>query len=300
MEPKTNFNEEVNVEELGFPEISTEPTGNDVKFESEPKVEFKEPVVEPTIPTEVPVSLTEPAKEKEPEINQDVKVTNPPTRHTEESDIQFNLRKQIYDAGQAKAMTTSDEEKSFLSQHIKELRTNLAKSSVTTPVKVTQETVEATPSQPVDEIAQAKKVLNDMGYISREDLPQYVNELIQGQSRQSEQQEATRDFYGLRKDIASNPAQREALERLVVEKFNISPQSTKQDLLIAMDMAAGYLFPKQNLAPAARQAADKRDLVSFSSNTKSEGTPSGVDDSTRKELISAGWSNDEIDREFAS
>jgi len=112
-----------NVDELGFSEPSTETTENepqDVKFESQPQVEFKPEEVK----TEEPTEVIEPEKPLE-EPKNDVKVTNPPTQYDGESDIQFNLRKQIYDAGQAKAMATDPEEKSFLSEHIKGLRKQL-------------------------------------------------------------------------------------------------------------------------------------------------------------------------------
>lgn len=289
---------EVNVDELGFSDPATD------QPENEPAAPA--PAVTPEPATPAPVEPTTKSTPPVPDtpaapVTSDVKVTNPPTQYEGESDIQFGFRKQIYDAGQAKAMAETDEERSVLSKHIKDLRKGLAAANQQpAPQPQAQTPVETTQSQePVDEIAQAKKVLNDMGYVSKDNLQQYVQEIVQGQSRQSEQHDAIRDFYSQRKDIATNPAQREALERLVVEKFNITPQSTKQDLLLAMDMGANYLFPKQNQTVAARQAADKRDLVNFSSNTTANADQKGVDDKTRSELKAIGWSDEDINSQFA-
>lgn len=281
-----------NVDELGFSEPSTESTENepqDVKFEPTPQVEPKAPeekVEEPKAEVKQETPTEEPKS--------DVKVTNPPTQYEGESEIQFNLRKQIYDAGQAKAMADTEEEKSFLSSHIKGLRKQLGKQEPVISPKVEATQSQPTTEEPANELEQAKKVLDEMGYISKDDLPKYIQEVVQGQSKHVEQQDAVRDFYNSRKDIASNPIQRDALERLVVEKFNITPQSSRQDLAVAMDMAASYLFPKTNSAIAAREAADKREIVGFSSNTKSESMSSNVDDSTRAELKSMGWSDEDI------
>lgn len=282
-----------NVDELGFSEPSTESIENEIKdekFESTPVVELKTPEVKVE---DVPAEIKQEEKPLE-EPKSDVKVTNPPTQYDGESDIQFNLRKQIYDAGQAKAMADTEEEKSFLSNHIKGLRKQLGRPEQSISPKVEATQSQPTIEEPVNEREQAKKVLDEMGYISKEELPQYIQEVIQGQSRHVEQQDAVRDFYNTRKDIASNPIQRDALERLVVEKFNITPQSSRQDLAVAMDMAASYLFPKTNSAIAARVAADKREIVGFSSNTKSESMSANVDDTTRNELKSMGWSDEDI------
>jgi hypothetical protein len=77
----------------------------------------------------------------------------------------------------------------------------------------------------------------------------------------------------------------------VVDKFNITPQSTKQDLLIAMDMASSYLFPKNDTrSQRAAASADKRDLVGITSNTQSVPTTNKADERTAAGLKEVGMS----------
>lgn len=281
--------DQFDVETLNFPEPTTEATpvaqeGND------------KPVTEtPSVPeTPVETVVAEPVKvETTPEI----KISDPPSKYEGESDIQFNLRKQIFDAGQAKAQAESPEEKSELAKHIKGLRTELAKNHKSEPVQPAQriETSESqvTPEQSEEELA--KEALRKMGYVSKDEIEAMVNNLVATKSTQDEHLSATREFYSSHKDIAANPAQREALERFVVEKFNITPQSTKQDLMIAMDMARGYLFPKNDTrAQRATESASKRDILNVSSNTQSVPTTSKVDEKLQAGLKDAGLTDAEM------
>jgi hypothetical protein len=276
MEPK-----EFDVDALNFPELTTETTGNDAQ------------VVEQETPKESTpeqVTKTEETSVEAPKdpVTPEIKISDPPSQYDGESDLQYNIRKQIYDAGQAKAQAETPEEKSALSQHIKSLRKELAinhKSSDATPAP---EKIETNQSQESTEEEQAKEALRKMGYVSKDDMLAEVQALIASQTRQAEHMTATQEFYATHKDIAANPAQKDVLERFVVERFNITPQSSKQDLLVAMDMARNYLFPKNDTrSQRAAQSADKRDLVSFSSNTQSAPAVSKTDEklsSTMKEV----------------
>lgn len=277
MEPK-----EFDVDALNFPELTTETTGNDTQ------------VVEQETPKEsVPeqVTKTEETSVEAPKdpVTPEIKISDPPSQYDGESDLQYNIRKQIYDAGQAKAQAETPEEKSALSQHIKSLRKELAinhKSSDATPAP---EKIETNQSQESTEEEQAKEALRKMGYVSKDDMLAEVQALIASQTRQAEHMTAAQEFYATHKDIAANPAQKDVLEKFVVERFNITPQSSKQDLLVAMDMARNYLFPKNDTrAQRAAQSADKRDLVSFSSNTQSAPIVSKTDEKLSSTMKEAG------------
>lgn len=280
------------VEALNFPELTTEPTGNETQVEV-PKVEVTpvEPTVAPTVKEEpVAEPVTPEPTQKDTTPTEAIKISDPPSKYEGESDIQHKLRTDIWLAGQAKAQAESPEEKSELAQHIKGLRKELAithKSETVTPTEI-QKPIETNESSEED---LAKEALRKMGYLSKDEVAQMVAETIANQSKQSEHLSATQEFYSSHKDLASNPAQRQALERFVVEKFNITPQSTKQDLLVAMDMAASYMFPKNDTrSQRASQAEDKRALVGITSNTQSVPTTNKADEKTSAGLKEIGLS----------
>ena len=286
------MNEETfDVDSLNFPEDTTETTGNET-VTPEPKVE-SDPVVE--TPTAEPVKETAPVTEEKPA---EIKISDPPAKYEGESDIQYNLRKQIYDAGQAKAQATTPEEKSELANHIKGLRKELAinhksSESVQTPKIETNESQTVAEEQSEEELA--KIALRKMGYLSKDEVEAMVQNLVTTKQTQEEHLSATREFYSSHKDIAANPAQREVLEKFVVEKFNITPQSSKQDLLVAMDMARSYLFPKNDTRSArANESASKRDILNVSSNTQSVPTVSKVDEKLQSALKEAGMSAEDM------
>jgi hypothetical protein len=266
---------------LNFPELTAEPTGNDtqeVKPVETPVEVVVEPVIEST-PVEIP---------KDP-VTPEIKISDPPSQFEGESALQFNIRKQIYDAGQAKAQAETPEEKSALSQHIKSLRKELAINHKSTDAISAPEKIEASQSQEVSEEEQAKEALRKMGYLSKDEVAQMVQEITASQSKQAEHLTAAQEFYATHKDLSANQAQRDVLEKFVVERFNITPQSSKQDLLVAMDMARSYLFPKvDNRAQKAAASADKRDLVSISSNTQSAPSVSKVDEKLQSTMKEAG------------
>lgn len=293
--------EKFDVDALNFPELTTETKGNDQAVTDSPKVE-SEPIVpavetkpEPEIETKVEVKSTE-VTPTDP-VPTEIKISDPPSQYEGESEIQFNLRKQIFDAGQAKAQANTLEEKSELASHIKGLRKELAVNHKSSEAVQAPEKIEANESQTQGQSEEelAKIALKNLGYLSKDEVEQIIRENIANQSRQDEHLSATREFYSTHKDIASNHAQKEVLEKFVVEKFNITPQSTKQDLLVAMDMARSYLFPKvDNRSAKANESAAKRDILNVSSNTQSVPTSSKVDEKLQAGLKEVGLTDKEM------
>lgn len=278
--------EQFDTDALNFPELTVEPTGNEPQVE--PKVETPTLPETPVIPVVVEPDKTEPTLKEEPV--KEILISDPPSKYEGESDIQHKLRTDIWLAGQAKAQATTPEEVSELAQHIKGLRKELAINHKSETVTA-QPKIETNESPEKSEEDLAKEALRKMGYLSKDEVAQMVADSIANQSKQSEHLTATQEFYSSHKDLASNPAQRQALERFVVEKFNITPQSSKQDLLIAMDMAAGYMFPKNDTrSQRAAQSADKRDLVGITSNTQSVPTTNKADEKTNAGLKEIGMS----------
>ena len=273
--------ETFDVDALNFPELTTEPTGND----TQEIVEQSEPQKE--LPVEI--KTEQPVETPKDTVTPEIKISDPPSQFEGESDLQYNIRKQIYDAGQAKAQAETPEEKSALAQHIKGLRKSLAINHKSSDA-ISAPEIEASQSQEaLNEEEQAKEALRKMGYLSKDEVAQMVQETLASQTRQAEHMTAAQEFYATHKDIAANPAQKDVLEKFVVERFNITPQSSKQDLLVAMDMARNYLFPKiDNRAQRAAQSADKRELVSFSSNTQSAPAVSKTDEKLASSMKDAG------------
>lgn len=283
---------EFDVESLNFPETTTESTGNDTPVTETPSV--------PETPVEPAVEKVEttPAQVKEV-TTPEIKISDPPSKYEGESDIQFNLRKQIFDAGQAKAQAESPEEKSELAKHIKGLRTELAKNHKSTetvstaPQRIETSESQVTPEQSEEELA--KEALRKMGYLSKEEVEAMVQNLVATKSVQDEHLSATREFYSSHKDIAANPALKAAIEDFVVQRMNITEKSSKQDLLIAMDVARNYLAPKNDTrAQRASESASKRDILNVSSNTQSVPTTSKVDEKLQSGLKDAGLTDAEM------
>lgn len=244
---------------------------------------------------------SEEVKETPVEQSKEVSISNPPRRHGNETDIQYSLRTQIWNAGQAKAQAETEEEKSLLAKHILGLRKELAKSSSQqTKVEATQsQETTKTESETTNEVSdeeQIKAAIKKMGFLTAEEAEARALDIVNKTTRGQEHSSAIQQFYQSRKDIATNPVQREMLEKLVIEKFNITESSSGNDVLVAMDMAASYLFPKtDNRASNAQAASEKRDLVNFSSTTK--GDIQGIDKNdkkTRDTLKDIGWTDEDL------
>lgn len=276
-------------DELGFPSLEETQPAPEAENHSvaEVKTEAKEEIPE-TVKETVVTPTTEEVK--------DIKISNPPVQYEGESDIQFNLRTQLYNAGQAKAQAETDEERSVLSKHMKDLRKEMGKNSVSpkqesaNEFKTTPETSEKTEDFSQTEEEAAKIALKKLGVPDKDEVLNLVKEMIQSQKTEIEHSSAINEFYSKRQDIASDPEKVKMLENVVIQNFNVSPQTSKQQLLIAMDMAASYLFPKANKSAAVNAAAEKRDLLNISSNTQTVKTVDKNDERTSATLKEIGMS----------
>lgn len=272
--------------ELGFPsleETQPAPEVKEIPIEAEVKTE--------TIPKEESVKETVVTPDKNEEVK-DVKISNPPVQYDGESDIQFNLRTQLYNAGQAKAQAETDEEKSVLSKHMKDLRKEMGKNSLSPKesAQTTPETPEKTEEFSQTEEEAAKIALKKLGVPDKDEVLNLVKEMLQSQRVEADHSSAISEFYSKRPDIASDPEKMKMLENVVIQNFNVSPQTSRQQLLIAMDMAASYVFPKTNKSAAVNTAADKRDLLNISSNTQTVKTVDKNDERTSAALKDTGMS----------
>lgn len=296
------------VDSLGFSETideSSEATETNTESAETVKETEKEPDTKQEVKEESQETKVEETKEVEPDTEkkaEDIKISNPPKKYEGETEIQHNLRTQIYNAGQAKAQAETEEEKSLLSQHISGLRKELAKVSSQQKVEATQlpETKVTETSDTTNEVSeeeQIKTTLKKLGFLTAEEAEARALEIVNKATKSQEHDSAIQKFYQTRKDIASNPEDRKTLENLVIQKFNITENSSGSDILVAMDMAASYLFPKtDNRSSNAQSAAEKRDLLNFSSTTK--GDTKGIDKNDKKAkdaLKDIGWTDEEME-----
>jgi hypothetical protein len=252
--------------------------------------------------TDVEPEVKEVAKEEyktetedKPEPNLSIKE---PTRHEGESDTQYQLRTDIWRAGRAKAAAETEEEKSLISDHIKELRKELGKSHYESKEKVetTSSTKTDTTEETVDEEV-AREALRKLGYVDKNEVNQMVAEIL-SKSRQEqeiataekEHSSAITDFYNQRKDIAADKEQRTILETYVLDNFQITPSTSKAKLMANMEMAANYLFPKVSKTANAQTAETKRSI----GNISSDGRASQTDEGLAKEMRDAGFSDEDI------
>lgn len=254
----------------------------------------------PVAPTNTP---PEPAKSTEtPAPAVDTKVTLP-ARADGESDLQYNLRMELFNAGQAKAAAETPEEKSILAQQIKGIREAMKQASVkeVTAPETTPKVPEAAPTQPLvspteEEIAKAQ--LRKLGFLTEEDYAareaQRVNE-----AKAIELAVAADDFYASRPDIAGNKENKEAFEKFIVDTYLSKmdmTKLTKKDFAILLESTAKFAFPKANVVARADAAQDKVDLVNFSGSSKTEQAGgAGLDKGTRERLKASGWSDSQLD-----
>lgn len=256
---------------------------------------------EPQAPVTAPVTPPEPAA---PETKVSL-----PARFDGESEVQYNIRLEIFQAGQAKAAATTEEEKSVLTQQIKGLRKSLAETSKEVAVPVTtQKAPETVPEQTLvqpseEEIAKAQ--LRKLGFITEDQMEAELQKRLDARStvesterRVVEHANAANEFYSTRPDIANNPQVKEQFEQFVVTKYLSKMDATqlsKSEFSALLEMSANYAFPKPNVSKAADTAQDKVDLVNFTGGTQ----PAIVSDkgpakSVRETLKSQGWSDSDI------
>lgn len=224
---------------------------------------------------------------------------NPPTQYEGESETQYQIRTEIWRAGRAKAAAETEEEKSLISQHIKELRKGLGEASI--KAKQTQTTVETTENQAVtnpDEEEAARVALEKLGYIDKKGIEAMVQQALQAKQAETAAQEHTQaisEFYKSRPDITADSNRKAILENYVIENFNITPNTTKRQLSAHLEMAANYLFPKVNKSANAQEAAAKRAIVNASSNTKTDVSTESMASDLRKlgftedDIKNSGW-----------
>lgn len=271
----------------------------DIKFEDTPN-EPTTPVV-PETPAESIEQAEAPVATPEPEVTE--KKRTPPTRHDGETETQFNLRVQIYQAGQAKAEAKTEEEKSFLSRELNKLRSGLAKASTqpkaSTPIATPEPTVPAV-DPTVAEKEEAIKVLKDLGFIPQEDVNSLVQEKISAlkeesdkQQRITEQTSAVNSFYEHRQDIFTDDSKREAFEQYVWDKFGaIIPNLSKNEFAEILDMSASYIFPRENVNKKINQTQQKVNALNIYGSQAAEVVV--IDSKTKESLKSMGWGDDQI------
>jgi hypothetical protein len=225
----------------------------------------------------------------------------PPGRYEGESDTQYHLRTDLWRAGRARATAETEEEKSLITDHIRELRKGIgqeAARSKQTKVEATQNQAddiipETGTDTPDDEERAAKVALEKLGYLDKNQVQEIVEKAL-GQQRAEEAQkehgQAISEFYKSRPDIIADASRKETLERYILDNFKITPQTSKKQLAAHLDMAASYLFPRAQRSAGASEAAAKRTVVSASQNTKY--TP--PDDSLAADLRKLGYSDEDI------
>lgn len=269
---------------------------------------FEDPTVETTEQNLEKPEVTEKTEEvkevqKNEEKVEEVKTAIPPTKFDGESDVQYNLRLQLFNAGLAKA-TATDEEKSIINEQIKNIRSQLSET------KKSPDTTQNTQKDGSDifQNEEEKKVVLDnirkLGFVSKEEVEAQIQQAVKSvteqvtkpiqEAKQREQADAITQFYKTRPDIYQNQAARDTLEKAVVERFKISPDTSKSEILEAMDMVATYLFPKGSRSKQADDAQGKIDLMNISGTSNGGSSGLSMDPETVKTLKESGWSDDAI------
>lgn len=262
---------------------------------------FEDPTTETTEQKQEPKEVVEEKKEVvEPKTESTQKATQQPQRFEGESDTQYGLRLQLFTAGLAKADAT-DEEKSLITEQMKLIRKQLSsgKPTETTKTETQVGTIESDEEKKV--IAEN---LRQLGYLNQEEVKKLLDEALGKvtqkqdavlyEQRYKEQTEGIKEFYSRRPDIASNKESRSQLEQIVMEKFKITPDSTKDEILLAMEMVANFAFPRTDRSAVARETQEKIDVMNISGGNRSSGQSYEVESETVKTLKEAGWSDQDI------
>lgn len=283
------------LEGFSFPDLPSD-TKEGTEVVTTPDNKETTPVVTP--PTNTPA----PEPVKEPEVP--VVTVKVPARADGESDLQYNLRTELFNAGQAKAAATTEEEKSILALQIKGIRDAMKQTNVkeVTAPETTPKAPEAAPTQSLvtpseEEIAKAQ--LRKLGFLTEEDIA--ARDAQRGaEAKAIELAVAADDFYASRPDIAGNKENKEAFEKFIVDtylsKMDLS-KMTKKDFAILLESNAKFAFPKANVSQKADAAQEKVDLVNFSGSSKTEvASGTGLDKGTRDRLKNTGWSDSELDK----
>ena len=220
-----------------------------------------------------------------------VEAVQPPTRYESETDTQYNLRVQLFNVTQAKKdPSATDEEKSILSEEMKKIRTAMAGQSKQAPENSNPAKVFETEEQERNAVENLKK----LGFYTKEDIDKAMEERlsrISSESKIQEQSDAIDAFYVSRPDISADKFKKEQVEKWVLSNFKITPQSSKKEIELALDMTANYLFPRGQSKAKANE--EKVNLVNISGGN-SDTSKSTMSDSTYKILKENGWSDDKI------
>lgn len=231
------------------------------------------------------------------ETPNDSEVPKPPTRAEGESAYQYNLRVQMFHDNQAlKDPNTTEEEKSILRDHIKELRTGLGKDSGKSDQPNNKEN-QTTPDEPIfteEETTAVAEFLKTQGFLTKEELAQerkqmrdeILNEL-KVRNVVEDHGKAIKDFYATRKDIAVDPDKKVMLENYVIENYKVDETTSGEKLAMYMDMAANYIFPKQSNQVSRESKSDVLD-VSGQQGAGAQETKKGLPDDLNKKLANSG------------
>jgi len=262
---------------------------------------FEDPTTETTEPKTEPKEVVEEKKEVvEPKTESTQKATQQPQRFEGESDTQYGLRLQLFTAGLAKADAT-DEEKSLITEQMKLIRKQLSngKPTETTPTETQSGTIESE-----EEKKTIAENLRNLGYLNQDEVKKLLDEALGKvtqkqdaviyEQRYKEQTDGIKEFYNRRPDIASSKESRSQLEQIVMEKFKITPDSTKDEILLAMEMVANFAFPRTDRSAVARETQEKIDVMNISGGNRNSGQSYEVESDTIKTLKDAGWTDQDI------
>jgi len=262
---------------------------------------FEDPTTETTEQKQEPKEVVEEKKEVvEPKTESTQKATQQPQRFEGESDTQYGLRLQLFTAGLAKADAT-DEEKSLITEQMKLIRKQLSNGK---PTETTQTETQSGTIESDEEKKVIAENLRQLGYLNQEEVKKLLDEALGKvtqkqdaviyEQRYKEQTEGIKEFYNRRPDIASNKESRSQLEQIVMEKFKITPDSTKDEILLAMEMVANFAFPRTDRSAVARETQEKIDVMNISGGNRNSGQSYEVESDTIKTLKEAGWSDQDI------
>lgn len=262
---------------------------------------FEDPTTETPEPKTEPKEVVEEKKEVvEPKTESTQKATQQPQRFEGESDTQYGLRLQLFTAGLAKADAT-DEEKSLITEQMKLIRKQLSngKPTETTPTEIQSGTIESEEEKKI--IAEN---LRQLGYLNQDEVKKLLDEALGKvtqkqdaviyEQRYKEQTDGIKEFYNRRPDIASNKESRSQLEQIVMDKVKITPDSTKDEILLAMEMVANFAFPRTDRSAVARETQEKIDVMNISGGNRNSGQSYEVESDTIKTLKDAGWTDQDI------
>lgn len=79
-----------------------------------------------------------------------------------------------------------------------------------------------------------------------------------------------------------------------MDKFKITPDSTKDEILLAMEMVANFAFPRTDRSAVARETQEKIDVMNISGGNRNSGQSYEVESDTIKTLKDAGWTDQDI------